>query len=104
MSALWLGFGVGAYAAGQWFVPAGSGLAGPAIAIAYGLGAAVIAGAAAAFGVTQLLRAQLYGVAPGDPVTMFVVVMALFAVAALAAYAPARRATRIEPMAALRTE
>ena len=61
-------------------------------------------GAAAAFGVTQLLRAQLYGVAPGDPVTMLVVVIALLAVAALAAYAPALRATRIEPMVALRTE
>lgn len=61
-------------------------------------------GAAAAFGVTQLLRAQLYGVAPGDPVTMLVVLIALFAVAALAAYAPALRATKIEPMVALRTE
>jgi hypothetical protein len=48
VSALWLGFGAGTFAGGQLFVPEGSGLAGPAIAIAYGLGAAVLAGAAAA--------------------------------------------------------
>ena len=61
-------------------------------------------GAAAAFGATQLLSSQLFGVRPGDPLTMGVVVVALFGVAALAAYAPALRATRIEPMVALRTE
>jgi hypothetical protein len=48
VSALWLGFGAGMFAAGRWLVPAGSGLAGPAIAVAYGLGAAAIAGVASA--------------------------------------------------------
>lgn len=61
-------------------------------------------GSVAAFGATQLLSSQLFGVRPGDPVTMLVVVVVLFAVAALAAYAPALRATRIEPMVALRSE
>jgi hypothetical protein len=48
ISALWLGFGAGTFAAGRLLVPEGSGLAGPAIAIAYGMGAALIAGVAAA--------------------------------------------------------
>ena len=61
-------------------------------------------GAAAAVGASQLLRSQLFGVQPGDPVTMLIVVVALFAVAALAAYAPALRAARVDPMVALRSE
>ena len=61
-------------------------------------------GAAAAFGATQLLRSQLFGVQPGDPVTMLIVAITLFGVAAVAAYAPALRATRVDPMVALRSE
>jgi putative ABC transport system permease protein len=64
----------------------------------------VAAGALAAVGVTQLLRQQLFGVQPGDPVTILVVAVGLFLVAALASYAPALRATRVNPMEALRTE
>jgi predicted permease len=64
----------------------------------------LVAGFFAALGSTRLLAAFLYGVRPTDPAT-FVVVPALFgAVAFLASYLPARRATRIDPMVALRCE
>jgi len=66
----------------------------------------VVAGLAigllAAFGAMRVLRGQLYEVTATDPLT-FVVVAALLCVVALAAcYFPARRATKIDPMAALR--
>jgi hypothetical protein len=64
----------------------------------------LVFGTVGALAVTQALRTQLFGVRPGDPATMVSVAVLLFGVAALAAYAPARRATRIEPMTALRTE
>ncbi len=57
--------------------------------------------AAAASG---LLHTQLYGVTPTDPSTFAAVVILLLLVSAGACYIPARRATRIEPMAALRWE
>jgi ABC-type antimicrobial peptide transport system permease subunit len=66
------------------------------------VGAAV--GLAAAFGATRFLRALLYGVSPLDPMTFIVVPLMLLVVAALASYLPARRATRIDPMLALRAE
>jgi len=47
---------------------------------------------------------QLYGVAAHDPVTIIAAVLAIGAIAALAGYAPGRRATRIQPMEALRCE
>ena len=67
-----------------------------------------IAGAAiglvAALIVSQLMAGVLYGVRPTDPLTFAGVPLLLIAVALLACYAPARRAVRIDPMAALRYE
>lgn len=61
-------------------------------------------GTLVAIGATQLLRNQLFGVSPGDPLTIIVVAAGLFLVAMLASYAPARRASRLDPMVALRTD
>jgi predicted permease len=56
------------------------------------------------FAITGLLEGMLYGVAPSDPVTLGAVVVVLGAVAFLACWLPARRATRIDPVVALRAE
>ncbi|MDF1504466.1 ADOP family duplicated permease [Roseisolibacter sp. H3M3-2] len=61
-------------------------------------------GLAAAAGVARLLSAQLYGVGAGDPATYLLVAAALSAVALLAAWLPARRASRVDPLVALRAE
>jgi predicted permease len=62
------------------------------------------AGIVAALGVTRLLRAFLYGVNPADPATFIAVAALLGAIAALACWLPARRATQLDPMVALRHE
>jgi putative ABC transport system permease protein len=61
-------------------------------------------GLAGAFVVARSLGSLLYGVGPGDPATFTGVSAMLLAVMLLAAYLPARRATRVDPMTALRTE
>jgi predicted permease len=61
-------------------------------------------GLVAALGVTRLLGDVLYDVSPSDPLTLGGVALLLAGVALLASFVPARRATRIEPMRALRTE
>ena len=68
------------------------------------IGLGTVAGLAASFGVTRLLASQLWGISPHDPVTLCSVV-AVVAISGLAAcYFPARRATRVDPMVALRYE
>jgi len=64
----------------------------------------VALGTAAALGLTRLMANQLFGVSPHDPLTFASVALLLAIVAVGACYLPARRAMRIDPMAALRQE
>jgi predicted permease len=63
-----------------------------------------VAGLAAALGLAQLIRHLLYGVGPWDPMTILGVPLLLGGVAAAAALIPARRASRVNPVEALRYE
>jgi putative ABC transport system permease protein len=62
------------------------------------------AGIAGALALAGLLQSLLFGIGPRDPLTFIVVPCLFAAVALIAAYLPARRAARLEPMDALRTE
>jgi putative ABC transport system permease protein len=68
--------------------------------VAFGLAG----GTLVALGLARFLQSVLFGVGPADAVTYLLVAAGMAAVALLAAYVPARRATRIDPMVALRHE
>lgn len=66
------------------------------------VGIGLTIGLAAALAVTPLLKTQLVGVSPADPLALVVASATLVASAALGCLIPARRATRVDPMVALR--
>ena len=66
--------------------------------------AGIVLGLVAALGGLRILTSFLYGVRPGDPLTLAAVSLLLAVVALVACYLPARRATRVDPAVALRDE
>ena len=64
----------------------------------------VVLGVVGAFGVTRVIASLLYNVTPGDPVSFVGVALFLTVVAFVASYLPARRATTVDPIVALRNE
>jgi putative ABC transport system permease protein len=66
--------------------------------------AGVAVGVAAALALTRVMGSLLYGVSPTDATNLGAVVALLVTVALAASYAPARRATRVDPAVALRGE
>lgn len=68
------------------------------------VGAGLVIGLAATVAASKVLRKLLYDVSPTDPLTLVGVAIVLLLVALLASYFPARRATRVDPMLALRSD
>jgi len=66
--------------------------------------AGILGGVVGAFGVTRVVRSLLYNVSATDPLSFIATALFLAAVALLASYVPARRATGVDPMMALRAE
>ncbi|PYI94478.1 MAG: hypothetical protein DME97_00440 [Verrucomicrobia bacterium] len=68
------------------------------------VGISLVIGLAGAFAATRLLNSLLFGVGASDPATFIGIVLLVSAVAFIAAWVPARRATRVDPIIALRAE
>jgi ABC-type antimicrobial peptide transport system permease subunit len=66
--------------------------------------AGIAVGTAGSFAATQLMSKLLFGVQPRDPAIFATIPLFLVAVALLASYIPARQATKVDPLAALRME
>jgi ABC-type antimicrobial peptide transport system permease subunit len=66
--------------------------------------AGIGAGVASALVMARLLAGLLYGIAPTDPVSFLLASIGLLVLTLLASYVPARRAARIDPIRALRSE
>ena len=66
--------------------------------------AGIVIGLPVAVGLSRFVQSQLYGLSPTDPATLSLAAVVLTAVALLAGYVPARRATRVDPIRALRYE
>jgi putative ABC transport system permease protein len=64
----------------------------------------LIVGLAGALLLTRTMRSMLFEISPNDPITIVGIALLLLLIAMLASYIPARRATRVDPMIALRYE
>ena len=67
-------------------------------------GCTSLTGYIVSFWLTRLLRALLFQITPHDPVTIILVAVFLLLVSLLASYLPSQRATRVDPMTALKVE